>query len=230
VLQDRGELRFVREEHGVEVGGPLPAGAVTSAAMVEAARNGFEYRQRPDQTWVLLKRKSRLVLRVSPYAVASPEMLALCQLLHLKPGLTAYEVKVGSGEESFAVTSPPEETASIDLYPRSAVQAFYYMAHGVAVPPEHVACGVVKLAVEPDGTVFDWQQVTAGLFTVHSVRQHLRPKNAYVAVKYRDYWYYIDDRDADSKITFALMLTMTRVNLLGVRKSGAPALTLPIGR
>jgi hypothetical protein len=48
-------------------------------------------------------------------------------------------------------------------------------------------------------------------------------------VKYRDYWFYIDDRDRDSKITFSLMLTMTHVNLLGVRKGG-PALTLPVGR
>jgi hypothetical protein len=104
------------------------------------------------------------------------------------------------------------------------------MAHGVDVPPEHFAYGVAKPAMEPDGSAFDWQQVTGGLFTVHSVRQHLRPRHASVAVKYRDYWYYIDDRDADSKVTFALMMTMTRVNLLGVRKSGAPALTLPVGR
>jgi hypothetical protein len=50
-----------------------------------------------------------------------------------------------------------------------------------------------------------------------------------VAVKYRDYWFYIDDRDSDSKVSFALMMTMTRANLLGTRKGG-PAFTLPAGR
>ena len=77
--------------------------------------------------------------------------------------------------------------------------------------------------------MFDWQFVTVGLFSVHSVKSHFPPKCAHVAVKYRDYWYYIDDRDIDSKRTFSFMSVMTRVNLLGVRKGG-PALTLPVGR
>jgi len=68
------------------------------------------------------------------------------------------------------------------------------------------------------------------LGTVHSIKQHLPPKDAYVAVKYRDHWFYIDDRDGASKITFSLMLTMSRVNLLGTRRTGAPVPTLPVGR
>jgi hypothetical protein len=68
-----------------------------------------------------------------------------------------------------------------------------------------------------------------GLLTVQSAKQHCRPKGAYVAVKYRDHWFSIDDHDGDSKITFSLVLMMTRVNLLGVRKGG-PTLTLPVGR
>src|SRR5262249_36409000 len=59
--------------------------------------------------------------------------------------------------------------------------------------------------------------------------QHCRPEHAAVAVKHRGYWFYIDDRDADSKQTLTLVLVLTRVNLLGVRKGG-PALTLPVGR
>ena len=50
-----------------------------------------------------------------------------------------------------------------------------------------------------------------------------------MAVKYRGYWFYVDDRDHDSKVTFSLLLTMTRVNLIGRQKEG-PILTLPVGR
>jgi hypothetical protein len=62
-----------------------------------------------------------------------------------------------------------------------------------------------------------------------TVKQHWRPACAFVAVRYREYWFYIDDRDADSKATFALLLTMTRINLIGTKKGG-PTLTLPVSR
>ena len=47
-----------------------------------------------------------------------------------------------------------------------------------------------------------------------------------VAVRYLDCWYYIDERDHDSRATFALVLHMTN----GVRPAAAaPVLTPPIG-
>jgi hypothetical protein len=62
---------------------------------------------------------------------------------------------------------------------------------------------------------------------VHSVKPHWRPACASVAVKYRGYWFFIDDRDADTKATFSLLSTMTRINLIGTKKGG-PVLTLPV--
>lgn len=230
ILQDAGHLRFAREDKFTEVGSPLPAAAVTAAAQVEAARNGLEYRQRPDLTWALVRADKRLSLRISPEAVNSPEMHEVCSLLHLRPGLLSYEITVGSAAESFPLTCPPEERTTINITPRSNVQAVFYLAHGVQVPVKHIKSGVAVAAVQPDGSVFDWQQVTGDLFTVHAVHQHLRPPAAAVAVKYRDYWFYLDDSDSASKRTFQLMLTMTRLNLLGPRKSGGPTLTLPVGR
>jgi hypothetical protein len=229
LLQDRGDIRFLREEKITELGSPLPAASVTATALVEAAESGYEYRQQADKTWTLVRRDRRLTLKVNPPALGSPELQELTDLLRLKPGLLSYELTVGGTEEPFALTSPPEEAPAIHVFPRSLIQAFFYLAHGVVVPPEHLACGIVQPTLEPDGSLFDWQQVTAGLFTVHSVKEHCRPEHAAVAVKYRDYWFYIDDRDSDSKMTFSLILMMTRVILLGVRKGG-PALTLPLGR
>jgi hypothetical protein len=228
VLQDRGAIRFVRKEKITEIGSPLPAGGVTAAAQVEAARNGYEYQQRPDRTWVLIKRYRRLELSIDPAALGSPELLELCRLLHLRPGLLSYDVTVGSAEEPQSCLHP-EGSATINLYPRSTIQALFYMAHGVVVPVEHLNCGVVQPTLQGDDGLFDWQQVLGGLFTVHSVKQRHRPKQAWVAVKYRGYWFYIDDRDNNSKITFTLMMVMARANLLGVPRGG-PTLTLPVGR
>jgi hypothetical protein len=232
VLQDRSVAVVVTEERERELGSPVPAATVTASALVEAARNGFEYRRLPDgNNWVLVKRERKLVARIDPAAVASPEMLELCALLRLKPGLTRYELTVGPSEDPFRLRAPGELAERIHLVPRSTLQALFYLAHGIIVPPEHIRCGAARATVAPNGEVFDWQEVTRGLFTVHYARQHCCPKNAYVAVKYRGYWFYIDDADHDSKATFSFMLQLNRLDIhsSGQRRAG-PVLTLPIGR
>jgi hypothetical protein len=50
-----------------------------------------------------------------------------------------------------------------------------------------------------------------------------------VAVHYDGYWYFIDERDRESKSTFALLLEVSRLELQPT-ESRAPLLTLPIGR
>ena len=51
---------------------------------------------------------------------------------------------------------------------------------------------------------------------------------ASVAVRYRDVWFYIDDRDRDTKATFALLVELSRLEL-GAKVGTAPLLTLPLG-
>jgi hypothetical protein len=227
-LEDRGGARFVHEEKLTEVGSPLSADRITADAQVQAAKNGYEYRERPDKTWALVKRDRRLVLKINPTDAGSPEVQELCALLNLHPGLLSYAVAVGS-DDPFSLTSPPPPTDTLRLVVRSTVQAMFYLAHGVLVPPEHVACGLVQVTVEPDGQVFDWQEVTRELFTVRSVKQHCRPEHAHVAVRYRGWWFYIDDRDQASKTTFSLLMPLARVDLVGARKA-TPVLTLPISK
>ena len=65
--------------------------------------------------------------------------------------------------------------------------------------------------------------------TVHASKAHKPPRTAYVAVKYRGYWFYIDDRDAASKATLALMMQLARLDFTR-QQPGAPQLTLPVGR
>ncbi len=226
-LKDSGDLQFVREEKLTEVGSPLGESSVTASALVDAAKNGFEYQQRPDKTWVLVRRDRKLSLHIRPEAATRPDVVELVNLLHLRPGQTRYDVTVGSKESLAGVDDRPN-LSSLNIYPRSVIQASYYLSHGVDVPAEHYACGLAKPAVMGgDGSSFDWQELFQGLFTVHAVKQFRRPPCAFVAVKYRDYWFYIDDRDADTKATFSLLLTMTRINLIGTRKGG-PMLTLPV--
>ena len=60
---------------------------------------------------------------------------------------------------------------------------------------------------------------------------HRPPPNAYLAVHYRGYWYYIDDTDRETKATFALMTHLSRLDFNRQSLGGqGPALTLPVGR
>jgi hypothetical protein len=115
--------------------------------------------------------------------------------------------------------------------PRSTIQVLFYLANGVEVPVEHLVCGLVRPATGPDGVVFEDREITRGLFEVHVCRGKRPPPTAYVAVPYRGYWYYIDDRDLVSKATFLLVLELSRLDFARrIPGPSGPVLTLPAGR
>jgi hypothetical protein len=224
------ELAFIHAEERFQgVGEPLPAEAVTAAAEVEAAKNGMEYRAGPDgKSRVLVRRERRLVLEVNPGAETSPVIVELARLLNLIPGLRRYDVIVG--EVPDPLRYPREASAKLRAVPRSTAQVYFYLANGVEVPPEHLACGLAQPQVDAEGEAFDGRELTRGLFEVHACKGCKPPPTAYVAVKYRGWWYWIDDTDQPTKATLALMLQMSRLDFTRRRPGGGPFLTLPVGR
>jgi hypothetical protein len=226
--QDQELASLHMEDRATEQGGPLRPEAVTASAMVEAAKAGFEYRPRDDgKSWALVKRERRMVLQVNPAGLGSPELSELATLLNLRPGQQRYELAVSSGVPDPA-KNPSEPAAVLRLTPRSTAQALFFLANGVEVPPEHLACGLVRV---PDGV--DAAEATTGLFRVLSCPKgcsHKPPPEAYVAVCYRGHWYYIDDRDQESKATLLLMLQLTQLDFKRQQIGAVPALTLPVGR
>ena len=129
------EIHFTREEKLVEVAGPFAAADVCPATVIGADKDGDQYRRNEDGSWVLFKKDSRLFLSVHPPATVSAEFLELCRLLKLRPGLTKYEVTVGSIDVSAQFGS--RWLHRVQMVPRSTVQATFYMSHGVAVPSEN---------------------------------------------------------------------------------------------
>jgi hypothetical protein len=229
-VQDLGLGTVHPEERQVEASGALPHSAVSAEAAVEAAKNGLEYRRRADgASWSLLRKERQLVLEVNPAAVGHPILDEVAALLNLQPHRTVYTIVVMPSivPDPLYCPSPPSDVLRVSL--RSSSQVYFFLANGVEVPPEHLAAGLVRLPVGPDGRLFDGRAVTDGLFTVHACQGHKPPPTAFVAVKYRDYWYYIDDRDQETKATFALMLGLNRLDF-GHLQPAAPFLTLPVGR
>jgi hypothetical protein len=229
IAHDRDLVSVQAEEHTAEVSGALPAESVTAAAAVEAAKSGLEYRQRPDgKTWVVVRKSRRLVLRVHGNALGSPEVAELLALLHLVPGLPQYELVAEAGVPDPLLHGGPP-TTQLRYAPRSTAQVYGYLANGVEVPPEHFRCGLVQPTPNAEGCLGDGRAATRGLFEVHVSRGCRAPKSAYIATKYRGYWYYIDDADAASKATLADVLLLSRLDFGQQRLSG-PLLTLPVSK
>jgi hypothetical protein len=134
---------------------------------------------------------------------------------------------VRSDLDEFYLTPNPtyRESYEIGLLPRSLLGAMSYLSQAVEPPQRDVEAGRVTVTRKADGSVFEWPELTGGLFRVRSSLSP--PDNAFVQVRYRDAWFYIDDADLDSKSTFNLLDQLFQLQA-GDAGGAAPLLTLPL--
>ena len=230
IAQDLELALVFPEDRETVVGGPLPAASITAASVADAAKNGLEYKpQGSGPDWVLVRKERKLVLKINEEAIDHPVLQELTVLLDLQPARDRYDILM-AGDVADPLKYPGSPSPDLRITPRSTAQVYFYLANGVEVPREHVAAGLIRPPIAPDGTPFDSRAVTAGLFTVHCCKGHKPPPTADIAICYRDYWYYIDERDQATKTTFALMLELSRLDFGSQETTAGPFLTLPVGR
>jgi hypothetical protein len=141
-------------------------------------------------------RKATIVL-VSAGSDPSPEVLAQAQelgrLLGLDEGANELTVVFGGGFE---------EGRRLSMRTRSMLQILRELSAYIDVPAQHVEQG---RALPP----FEGREGTSGDLGLRIHSGADRPAEAAVAVRYRDTWFWVDDRDARSKLVlgFALMLS-----------------------
>lgn len=226
-LQDRKLLALFAEETDERLTDGVPTGPNTPTAAVEAAKAGLEYRKVDDGGWVVVKKQPKSVLRIGNVPADDPDFAAFCHTFKLDPAKRSF-LLTADKLDPFLVGAAASGLSLLDLETRSLLQVLFFVSHGVEVPPCHAASGVVPQTFGPDGIGFDWDQVVGGLFKVCCAAGKKPPPNAAVAVRYRDHWFYIDDRDRDTKATFALLVEVSRLEL-GAKAGSAPLLTLPVG-
>jgi hypothetical protein len=107
---------------------------------------------------------------------------------------------------------------------RSLLEVMFYLSQGVNVPLEHQAQGLVTLTVDEGGAPFDWSEMMHDLFTIHACKKC--PKHAAVAVEYRGYWFYIDERDQNSLSTYTLLVELFGIE---VRAGGGGGFLYTLG-
>lgn len=114
----------------------------------------------------------------------------------------------------------------LQIEPRSMIGVMFYLSHAICVPQEHLKAGLVVNTASDADLPFSWSSMTGDLLSVQCSKH--RPDCAAVAVPYRGYWFYLDDRDHSSKATFALLSQLFELSAGGGASSG-PVLTLPVG-
>ena len=109
----------------------------------------------------------------------------------------------------------------IALLTRSIIEILSDISSTMEVPAEHVEEKRVNPTMMPAG-----EGVMGNLIRIHASKE--RPADDFVAVPYRDQWFWIDDRDYQSKKLFSfLMFVMTLTETGG--KEGAPVVTISAG-
>ncbi len=120
----------------------------------------------------------------------------LRKLLGVRPDLQDFKVIYGG-------VSDKDDVVAIQT--RSGLQILAQLGANVEVPAEHIAERRTYPPVREPGSS---AQSLPPLISIHAEKS--QPADAFVAVKYRDYWYWIDDRDFRSKGIFTfLMIIMT---------------------
>jgi hypothetical protein len=118
------------------------------------------------------------------------------KLLGLRPDLQEFKVIYGAVSDKDDV---------IAVQTRSGLQILNQLGSNVEVPTEHIAEQRTYPPIPgPEGMA----QSLPPLIRIHADKS--QPSDAFATVKYRDYWYWIDDRDFRSKGVFTfLMIIMT---------------------
>jgi len=120
----------------------------------------------------------------------------------------------------------PESPDELAMVGRSLLAVLFYMSQGVKAPAEHETAGLVTVTPDESGQPLDWWAAMSSILRIHSSRE--APSSAFVSVRYRGYWFYIDDTDLRSKSTFALLTYLFSMQASS-GQGGGPLLTLSAG-
>lgn len=159
----------------------------------------------------------QLFLEIRDDPELAREIAEIKRLLEIDPKRTSYHLVT-----DVIVRDP----SVISITTRSLMSIMFYLSHNVETPREHLEKGWTKVTHDHEGNSYDWQQTPAGrIFRIQTSSS--RPEDAFISIPYNDNWFYIPQRDLESKSTFMLLTQLFRLQA-GSAKSVTPALTIPV--
>jgi hypothetical protein len=159
------------------------------------------------------KQKMVMVFRPSENETAAGNLKRVMQRLGLDAEVREFPVVHGS----FALNNK-----EIAILSRSLFQVMVEYAAYIDVPESDVSEGRVHAAKQGSA------ETVARFPPLIRVRNGTsKPDDAFVAVSYRDHWFWIDDRDIYSKAMFSFLMTLFSFTERGESQQGAPVITVP---
>ena len=228
MMQDQNSVLMAKVSRTTIAPDSVPVEKITTEELIELKKAGFGVCKDDCDQFQLTKEKKVPVIKFSNDEDSLSLVTAFQSILGLDPFKFSYDVERVPAQ--FMNSPVGRNNNKLQIATRNIIQASNYLATGVQVPQQHIACGMVRVTRNPDGSLFDWNQVMGDLFCVHSCRR--KPKNARVAVKYRGYWFYIANDDIASIETFHLfgIALANKVDWTSDASIKQPVLTLPVGR
>ncbi len=168
---------------------------------------------------------------IDPEARTSSDGKRIIELLNLQPtplkrvwSFSANRVVEGTDFENV----PDDPRPEVRMQLRTFYSVLNLLAYGVNVPPKDEEERRAFTKDLYDKAVSEGRAVDLSKkFVVHSSEGD-RPENAFVAVKHRGTWFYVDDRDHASKRFFNATYDLFNMEIAPSSGGGGPILTVPV--
>jgi hypothetical protein len=182
------------------------------------------------KTYYFTDKNNYPAMWIDPDARTSGDGKRVIELLNLQPTplkriwtFAPSRVVDGTDFENLADDPRPE----IKMRMRSFYSVLNLLAYGIDIPPKDEEEGRAFTKASYDQAVREGRAVDlSDKFVVQSSSE--RPANAFVAVKHRGSWFYVDDRDHVSKRLFNAVYDLFNMEIAPSGGGGGPILTVPV--
>lgn len=216
-LQGDGDLIVGFVEREEVMSDPIDTNWVKGGDLLTAAKSGYRFRLSQQENQIYLTKK--IAQPVLWIRTESESVETLKRFLRIREEeVSPYDIRVGSGLYQREIAY-----RSIVLRTRSLLGSIVYLSQAVNPPAEHLDQGITTRKSPLPG--IEDSDITS-IFSVQSSKEQ---PEASLAVKYRGYWFYIDETDMASKAAFLVMAEFYRLAISEGRPAQVPILTLPVG-
>jgi len=199
----------VQRRRGV-VSAHIPHDSVSVEDFMKVHEEGYQLEENAEKTgYILAQDRRNYVMSVDAKAWGRPGLTAVTDVLNIKANQPFYEID-GKGKA---------RGDGIHLTTRSVLEMMAYLSNAVSVPEDHAGLVDANVATNP------------ALQQYMNIRVSKSPReDMFLAVKYRDHWFYIIDNDLESKRTLGLLTSLIRLTISAGGAQNVPVLTLPVSR